>query len=79
MKIDFSLNNQKYKKQKRERMKFTMKIIEKLKNIIIEIRNIRNTKNIHPSKKAKLILVTQKYQKELSRTRKNLTKIRICK
>ena len=58
---------------------FEEEIIEKLKNIIIEIRNIRNTKNIHPSKKAKLILVTQKYQKELSRTRKNLTKIRICK
>ena len=40
-------------------------VIEKIKEIIVEIRNIRNTKNIHPSKKAELILVTNKYEKEL--------------
>ena len=39
--------------------------IEKIKEIIVEIRNIRNTKNIHPSKKADLIFVTTKYQEQL--------------
>ena len=41
------------------------KLIEKIKNIIVEIRNIRNTKNIHPSKKSGLIFVTKEYEKEL--------------
>ena len=39
--------------------------IEKLKQIIVEIRNIRATKNIHPSKKSELIIVTQDYAEEL--------------
>ncbi len=39
--------------------------IEKLKEMIVEIRNIRSTKNIHPTKKSELILVTEKYEKEL--------------
>ena len=39
--------------------------MEKIKEIIVEIRNIRNTKNIHPSKKSELILVTTKYEYEL--------------
>ena len=41
------------------------KLIEKIKNIIVEIRNIRSTKNIHPSKKSGLIFVTKEYEKEL--------------
>ena len=44
---------------------FEEEIIEKIKEIIVEIRNVRSTKNIHPSKKAELILVTAKYEKEL--------------
>ena len=36
------------------------KLIEKIKEIIVEIRNIRSTKNIHPSKKSELIFVTEK-------------------
>ena len=44
---------------------FEEEIIEKIKEIIVEIRNVRSTKNIHPSKKAELILVTVKYEKEL--------------
>lgn len=35
--------------------------IENLKSIIGEIRNIRNNMNVHPSKKSKLIFVTEKY------------------
>ena len=32
-----------------------------LKSIIGEVRNVRNSMNVHPSKKAKLIFVTKKY------------------
>ena len=35
-------------------------LIEKIKTIIVEIRNIRATKNIHPSKKSELIFVIEK-------------------
>jgi valyl-tRNA synthetase len=35
--------------------------IELIKSIISEIRNIRNNMNVHPSKKSKLIFVTEKY------------------
>ena len=41
-------------------------LLEKLKEIIVDIRNIRAKMNIHPSKKADLIFVTEKYEKELS-------------
>ena len=34
-------------------------LIEKVKNIIVEIRNIRNTKNIHPFKKSQLIFISK--------------------
>ena len=33
-------------------------LVEKLKKLIVEIRNIRAKMNVHPTKKAKLILVT---------------------
>ena len=35
--------------------------IEKLKDLISGIRNIRNNMNVHPSRKSKLIVVTEKY------------------
>ena len=50
-------------------------ILEKLKEIIVEIRNIRSTKNIHPSKKAELIIVTEKYEKELEELKDVLLKL----
>ena len=40
-------------------------IVEKVKDIIVEIRNIRSTKNIHPSKKSELIFITNQYENEL--------------
>ena len=40
-------------------------IIEKIKEIVVEIRNVRAKMNIHPSKKSQLIFVTAKYEKEL--------------
>lgn len=49
--------------------------IEKLKEIIVGIRNIRSTKNIHPSKKSELIIVSPKYKKELEETEEILLKL----
>lgn len=40
-------------------------IVEKIKQIIVEIRNVRANMNIHPSKKSELIFVTEKYEKEI--------------
>ena len=37
--------------------------IEKLKDIVTGIRNVRTNMNVHPSKKSKLIFVTTKYEK----------------
>ena len=48
-------------------------MIELVKEIIIEIRNIRNTKNIHPSKKSKLIFVTK--NDDIKNNLKSLEKI----
>ena len=49
--------------------------VQKLKEIIVGIRNIRNTKNIHPSKKSKLVIVTAKYKKELEQAQDILLKL----
>lgn len=49
--------------------------IEKIKNIIVEIRNIRASKNIHPSKKADLIFVTKEYQSEIAEATEFLLKL----
>ena len=48
---------------------------EKIKELIVEIRNIRNTKNIHPTKKSELILVTEKYENELKEAEGMLLKL----
>ena len=50
-------------------------IIEKVKDLIVEVRNVRATKNIHPSKKSKLIFVTKKYQKEIKELEDILLKL----
>ncbi len=39
--------------------------IEKIKEIIVGIRNLRNNMNVHPSKKSKLIFVTNEYIKNI--------------
>ncbi|MEE0865823.1 MAG: valine--tRNA ligase [Clostridia bacterium] len=41
------------------------KFIETIKEIIVEIRNVRAKMNVHPSKKVELIFVTNKYEKQL--------------
>ncbi len=50
-------------------------IIEKMKELIVEIRNIRSTKNIHPSKKSKLIFVTKKYNRNIEELENILLKL----
>ncbi len=50
-------------------------IIERVKDLIVEIRNVRSTKNIHPSKKSKLIFVTDKYEKEIKKLEDILLKL----
>ena len=50
------------------------KIVETLKDIIVEIRNIRAKMNVHPSKKTDLIFVT-KYVKEIEESRDFIIKL----
>ena len=50
-------------------------LVEKLKKLIVEIRNIRAKMNVHPSKKAKLILVTNDYLDELEKAKFFLEKL----
>ena len=50
-------------------------VIEMLKNIIGEVRNVRNNMNVHPSKKAKLIFVTQKYGDIIKQSEQFLLKL----
>ena len=49
--------------------------IEMLKSIIGEVRNIRNNMNVHPSKKAKLIFVTEKYNELINQSALFLQKL----
>ena len=67
--IDLSEDNLSFKYDKQE------ETIEKIKEILVEIRNIRNTKNIHQTKKSELILVTEKYEKELNEAEGVLLKL----
>ena len=49
--------------------------VERLKTMITEIRNTRANMNVHPSKKAELIFVTEKYQKEIEEAKEFLLKL----
>lgn len=50
-------------------------IIEKFKQIIVEIRNIRSQMNVHPSKKSKLIFVGENRQEVIEESKDFLTKL----
>ena len=50
-------------------------IVESLKKLITEIRNVRTKMNVHPSKKSKLILVTNLDKKELKESEESLLKL----
>ena len=49
--------------------------VEKLKEIIIGIRNVRTTMNVHPSKKSTLIFVTNKYKDVIEQCKGFLQKL----
>ena len=49
--------------------------VEKIKELVVGIRNVRNTKNIHPSKKSELIIITPKYAKEILEAEEILLKL----
>ncbi len=50
-------------------------LVEKLKRLIVEIRNVRAKMNVHPSKKSKLILVSNGYEKQLEEAKEFLSKL----
>ena len=50
------------------------KIIEKIKEIIVEIRNIRAKMNVHPSKKTELIFITN-YEKQIEESKDFIMKL----
>lgn len=50
-------------------------IVESLKKLITEIRNVRTKMNVHPSKKSKLILVTNLDKKEIKESEEFLLKL----
>ena len=49
--------------------------IEKIKKLIVEIRNIRSKMNVHPSKKSKLIIVSSEFDDEIKESEEFLLKL----
>ena len=49
--------------------------IENVKDIIIQIRNVRANRNVHPTKKTKLIFVTNKYKNEIEESKSFIEKL----
>ncbi len=49
--------------------------VEKLKDIIVDIRNTRANMNVHPSKKTKLIFVTYEYEEAIKESNEFLIKL----
>ena len=50
-------------------------LVETLKEIIVEVRNIRAKMNVHPSKKVRLIFVTNKYKDEINMSKEFIMKL----
>ena len=50
-------------------------VLEILKKVIVEIRNVRSTMNVHPSKKSKLIFVTKEKQNVIKESEEFLCKL----
>lgn len=49
--------------------------IEKLKRVIVEIRNVRTKMNVHPSKKSKLLIISNSIEKEIKESEEFLLKL----
>ena len=60
-----------------EKLNFNIeaKQVENIKKMIVEIRNIRNNMNVHPSKKSKLIIVTEKMKEAIVNTESTIKKL----
>ncbi len=50
-------------------------IVEKLKKLIIEIRNIRTKMNVHPAKKSKLLIISSNLDEEIKEAEEFLLKL----
>ena len=50
-------------------------IIEKIKKLIVEIRNIRTKMNVHPAKKSKLMIISNDIEKEIKEAEEFLSKL----
>ena len=50
-------------------------IIEKMKKLIVEIRNIRTKMNVHPTKKSKLLIISNSIEKEIKEAEEFLLKL----
>ena len=50
-------------------------IVEKFKDLIVEIRNVRTKMNVHPSKKSKLILVAKEYEESIKNAEEFMQKL----
>ena len=50
-------------------------IVEKLKKLIVEIRNVRTKMNVHPSKKSKLLIISNSIEKEIKEAEEFLSKL----
>jgi valyl-tRNA synthetase len=50
-------------------------IVEKLKKLIVEIRNVRTKMNVHPSKKSKLLVISNSIEKEIKESEEFLSKL----
>jgi len=66
---EFPEYNEKYNFEKEESE------IEVLKQLVTEIRNIRTTMNVHPTKKSQLIFVTKKYRDVIQESENFLLKL----
>ena len=49
--------------------------IEKIKKLIVEIRNIRSKMNVHPSKKSKLLIISNEFDNEIKESEEFLLKL----
>ena len=50
-------------------------VVEKLKKLIVEIRNVRTKMNVHPSKKSKLLVIENSMEKEIKEAENFLLKL----
>ena len=50
-------------------------IVETLKKLIVEIRNVRTKMNVHPSKKSKLIIISQNSKQQIKESEEFLLKL----